>query len=73
MGTVPPSLKQVSQMMQGAFALVLQGRVIPSSGARRSKPSKCVACVESLFGQDQQGIHMVPREEHQEGEPWMRE
>ena len=61
MGSVPPTLKQVSQMMQGASALVMQGRVIPSSESGRSKPSKCAACVESLFGHDVQGVHVVPR------------
>ena len=71
-GSVPPTLKQVSQIMQGAFALVMQGRGIPSTESGRSKPSKCAACVESLFGHDEQGVHVVPREEHKDVEPWMR-
>ena len=67
----PPSLKQVSQMLEGAFGLVMQGRVIPSSESTRAKPSKCVRCFDSLFGHDQEGVTFVT--EREDGDPtWMR-
>ena len=62
-GQVPPTKLQVSQMMEGAFALVMQRRVLPSSEAGRSKPSKCGHCSESLFGNDELGTCTVPQDQ----------
>ena len=71
-GSSPPSKRQVSDMMDGVFALIMQGIPLPSSEFGKSKPSKCAHCSESLFGTDELGDAVIPPRRRREGESWAK-
>ena len=68
----PPTRRQVSDMMDGLFMLIMQGRALPTCETGRSKPSKCAHCSKSLFGNDELGNREVPRADRrpENGAPW---
>ena len=68
----PPTRRQVSDMMDGVYNLIMQGRALPTCESGRSKPSKCACCDESLFGEDEMGNRTIPpsKRRPENGAPW---